>query len=492
MKIKLVLSLVGKLLIIIGITMLLPLIVAIYDKDSDVFAFLIGFVITTSVGIFLYMALRTKGVLQIRDGFALVTFGWLAASIFGCIPYAISGYFPSVLDAFFETLSGFTATGITVVDDVEALPKSILLWRSLSQWLGGMGIVVLFVAVLSGLGTGGMQLYKAELTGPVKEKIRPRISDTAKSLWGIYMLLTVADIFALWLCGMNIFDAVNHGMATVATGGYSTKNENFGYFDDALIQWVTIVFMFLSGFSFATVYRAYAKRSIRVITRNSEIHLYVALVLFFSALITGDLLMNDSMPLFETIRLSLFNVIALITTTGFIIYDFENWSYFVQAILLVLMFTGACAGSTSGGIKLERLLILLKQTKNELLRILHPRLVTSLKINNTVLPSRVVTNVSIYVFIYFLIILISTIFATAFGLPFIEAFSTSVTCVGNGGPSFGMYGPTESFSALPNPLKIYDCILMLIGRLEIYTVLLVVLPLGHKHGGRMDKIGSRQ
>lgn len=492
MKTKLVLSQVGKLLIIIGCAMLLPLAVALYDKDSDVSAFLIGFFITTSVGVLLYTCLKTKGILHIRDGFALVTFGWLAASVFGCIPYAISGYFPTVLDAFFETLSGFTATGITVIDDVESLPKSILLWRSLSQWLGGMGIVVLFVALLSNLGTGGMQLFKAELTGPVKEKIRPRISDTAKSLWLIYMILTIADILALWLCGMNFFDAVNHGMTTVATGGYSTKTANFGYFESPLIQWVTIVFMFLSGLSFATVYRAFAKKSISVISKNSEIHLYVAMVVFFSTLITGDLLFKDSAPLFETIRLALFNVVSLITTTGFIIYDFENWSYFVQTILLFLMFTGACAGSTSGGIKLERLLILLKQTKNELLRILHPRLVTSLKINNTVLPSRVVSNVSIYIFLYFVILMVSTVIATAFGLPFIEAFSTSASCIGNGGPSFGMFGPTESFANLPGALKVYDCILMLIGRLEIYTVLVVVLPLGHKHGGRIDRIGSRQ
>lgn len=491
MKYKLVFSQIGKLLIIIGIAMLAPLAVALVDRDSDVNAFLIGFAVTTTAGLIIYLSCRSRGVMRIKDGFALVTIGWIMASVFGCIPYAISGFFPTILDAFFETLSGFTATGITVLDDIESLPKSILLWRSLTQWLGGMGIVVLFVALLAGLGTGGMQLFKAELTGPVKEKIRPRISDNAKSLWVIYVLLTFADVIVLYICGMDFFDAVNHGMATIATGGFSTKNDNFGFFSDPLLQWVTILFMFLSGFSFATVYRAHVRRSLRVITRNAEVRLYCGLILIAATVIGLDLYFREGLAVLEAIRLSLFNVIALTTTTGFIIYDFENWSFLVQTILIFLMFTGACAGSTSGGIKLERILILLKQTKNELLRVLHPRLVTSLKINGNVIPARIVTNVSIYIFMYLLILCFSTIFASALGLPFMEAFTTSATCIGNGGPSFGSFGPTESFSRLPSVLKVYDCVLMLLGRLELYTVFVVILPLGVKHGGRVDKIKLR-
>lgn len=473
---------------IIGIAMLAPLVVAIIDKDSDIGAFLIGFLITTVAGLIIYLSCRERGVMRIKDGFALVTIGWIMASIFGSIPYVISGFFPNVLDAFFETLSGFTATGITVLDDIESLPKSILLWRSLTQWLGGMGIVVLFVALLAGLGTGGMQLFKAELTGPVKEKIRPRISDNAKSLWTIYVLLTGADIAVLYICGMDFFDAVNHGMTTIATGGFSTKNDNFGYFTDPLLQWVTIFFMFLSGFSFATAYRAYVQKSLKVFIDNSEVRLYVGFMAVASLAVGLDLYLKEGMALFDTIRIALFNIVALTTTTGFIIHDFEQWSYMIQTILIFAMFTGACAGSTSGGIKLERILILIKQTKNELLRVLHPRLVTSLKINNNVIPARIVTNVSIYIFMYFMILCISTIFSSAMGLPFMEAFTTSATCLGNGGPSFGRFGPTESFSQLPSVLKIYNCLLMLLGRLELYTVFVVVLPLGFKHGNRVDKI----
>lgn len=481
MKLQLVLSQIGKLLMIIGLSMILPLIVAIIDSDHDVYAFLTGTVITTGAGFILYWFNRRKGVMHIKEGFVLVSLGWLMASIFGTIPMFMSGYYSTILDAFFETLSGFTATGISVIDDIEALPRSILLWRSLTQWLGGMGIVVLFVALLSGLGTGGMQLFKAEITGPVKEKIRPRISDSAKSLWMIYMVLTALNIIALYLAGMDAFDAINHGLATIATGGYSTKNSSLGYFDSASIQWVTILFMFLAGFSFATVYRSISKKDFKVILHNSEIRLYVFLIIFLTGLLFLDLTLKESLPLAEAFRLSLFNIVSLMTTTGYIIYDFEQWTYFAQTILLFLMFTGACAGSTSGGIKLQRLLILFKQTRNELLRILHPRLVTSLKINETAISGRIITNVSIYVFLYFFIIMFSTVIAAWFGLPFMEAFTTSLTCLGNGGPSFGAFGPTESFAALPSGLKVYNCFLMLIGRLEIYTLLVAFLPLNLKH-----------
>lgn len=481
MKIKLVMSQVGKLLIIIGIAMLCPLAVAFYTGEHDILAFGVGVVVTAGVGVALYLTCRTKGVMHIRDGFILVTVGWLMASIFGCIPYILSGCFQSVLDAFFETLSGFTATGITVVGDIESLPESLLLWRSLTQWLGGMGIVVLFVALLSHLGTGGMQLFKAELTGPVKEKIRPRISDNAKSLWYIYVIMTILNVVALWLSGLSLFDAVNHAMATIATGGFSTKNASMAYFNKPMVQWVTILFMFLSGLSFARVYSAYSKKQLRILTKNSEVRLYIGMICFLTMVIFVDLIVQDSTAPMESFRLALFNVVALITTTGFIVYDFEQWSYLVQAVLIFLMFTGACAGSTSGGIKLERILILIKQTKNELQRILHPRLVTSLKINNAVIPSRIVTNVSIYIFLYLLIVCLSTLVMSAFGLTFLEAFSMAASCLGNGGPAFGLYGPTESFGTVPDFLKFYACMLMLIGRLEIYTVFVVILPLGHKH-----------
>lgn len=477
---KLLWNQVGKLLVLIGLSMLLPLALSAIDGDERLSAFIIGFFVTTISGALVYLLTRQEGVMHnLREGFMLVALGWILASLFGCLPMYLSGCFPSFLDAFFETLSGFTATGVTIVDNIEALPRSILLWRSLTQWLGGMGIVVLFVALLTGLGSGGMQLLNAEITGPVKEKIRPRISDGAKSLWYIYVALTGLTIIMYYIAGMNAFDAINHGLTTIATGGYSTKNQSMGSFSST-IQWVSIIFMFIAGFSFAKIYSAISKRKLSSLWKNSEIRLYIFIICLWTLLLFLDLMIKESLGATDALRLALFNVVSIITTTGYIIYDFDEWSFFAQNLILFLMLTGACAGSTSGGIKLQRLLILFKQTKFELLRILHPRMVTTIKINKQIISPRVVENVSIFISLYFFILFLATLLGSWFGLPFMEAFSTAVTCLGNGGPAFGSYGPTESFSALPSVLKAHSCFLMLIGRLEIFTLLVAFIPFNSK------------
>lgn len=474
MNLKQVFCQLGKILTIIGLTMILPFAMALYDREPTAMAFLAGILISSTIGFALFISLKGESGFSIRDGFLLVTLSWVMASLFGSIPMVLAGVFSSPLDAFFETVSGFTATGITILDKVEAMPRSILLWRSLSQWLGGMGIVVLFVALLSGVGNTGMQIVNAEITGPVKEKIRPRIADSAKSLWLIYLALTGISIVAYKLAGMSLFDAVNHGLTTASTGGYSTHSEGFAQ-SSGLVVWVATGLMFISGFSFARLYLALAKRDIRRLTKNSEVRLYVSMILIWTLLLFWDKTMYTPSALWEDFQHSLFHVVSIITTTGFIGSDITEWSYFSQSLIIILILTGACAGSTSGGIKLQRIVILIKQTKFELLRLLHPRMVTTVKVNNIPIHANVVTNVAIFIFLYFMIIFVSTVLASLYGLPFTEAFTTAVTCIGNGGPSLGVYG-NGSFAGMPEGLKAFYCIVMLVGRLEIYTLFVLLIP----------------
>lgn len=470
----------GKLVILVGLSMCVPLAVSIAGDERMHNIYLIAIVVTLAVGgAFLGIGRGAHSLMRIRDGFLLVTLAWLCASFFGTLPMAMSGCFDSYLDAFFETLSGFTATGITVLTDVERIPRSLLLWRSMTQWLGGMGIVVLFVAMLSGV-SGSTQLLNAEVTGPVKEKLSPRSSDSAKILWVIYLILTLLNTIALLCCGMNVFDAVNHAMSTVSTGGYSTRNDGILAFPES-VQWVTMVFMFLSACSFALYYRVFRRRDLRILWRNGEWRFFVILVIAFTALIVVVLYPHGQYGFAETVRMALFNVVALFSSTCFVTVDYDTWPPILQLLVLLTIFMGGCAGSTAGGVKLERVMILFRQARNELRNMLHPRMITSLKINGSVIPNRVIINVAIYVFLYVVIIVIATFVAAAVGLPIQEAFTTSLTCLCNSGPSFGEYGPTEPFTTLPDVLKAFYCVLMLFGRLELYTVLVLFIPRHLKH-----------
>lgn len=466
----------GELIILVGLSMCVPLAMSINDREHIQNIYLIAIAITLLCGsICFFIGRSARRFMRIRDGFILVTLAWLSATFFGTLPMIMSGYFPSYLDAFFETLSGFTATGITVLADVESLPRSLLLWRSMTQWLGGMGIVVLFVAMLSGV-SGSTQLLNAEVTGPVKEKLSPRSSDSAKILWIVYLSLTLLNFIALLVCGMGVFDAANHAMSTVSTGGYSTRNAGILAFPQQSVQWVTMVFMFLAACSFALYYRVFRLKDIRVFWKSGEWRFYVGMILFFSFLIVVVIYPEGEYGLGETIRMALFNVVALFSSTCFVTVDYDLWPPILQLAVLLIIFMGGCAGSTAGGVKLERILILLRQARNELRNMLHPRMVTSLKISGNVIPNRVIINVAVYIFLFITIIILSTFFAAAVGLPLLEAFTTSLTCICNSGPSFGAYGPTEPFATLPAVLKAYYCALMLFGRLELYTILVLFIP----------------
>ena len=488
MNYKIVLSALGRILLLIGAAMMAPLVLSYQEIEMDTAAFTISAVLTLVCGAGLsHFFKNPRGSMGIKEGLLLVTLTWFVASFFGALPFALSGYYPEFGDALLEASSGFTATGITVLPSVEILPASILLWRSMTQWLGGMGIVVLFVAILSGIGVSGMQLFKAEF-GQVNEKIRPRISDNAKRLWYTYVVLTVFNTLALKICGISWFDAVNHAMTTIATGGYSTQDASFGGLQNPAAEWVTIFFMFVGGMDFILLYRIFARRSLKLALRSLEFRLYVSLIAIATLLSFVYLAAYHVKNAGLAFRYSLFSVVSVITTTGYTNDNFIHWPFFTQYILLILMVIGGCSGSTSGGMKVERILILLKQTQNELQRIIHPRVVTSIKVSGTALPTRVATNAGVFFFLYVSFLLIGTMINSFFDVSHMEALSMSATCIGNGGAFFSEPGGHICFATLPSPLKYYDSVLMIIGRLEIYTFLATILPISHKHGERIDKV----
>lgn len=479
MQKKLILSTLGKIMIILGLSMLIPLAVSVIYRESLAFVFLVVAPLTGGVGFLLYYCFKTEDRMRPKDGFAVVTYGWLIASVFGALPYLFSGALPHFADAFFETMSGFTTTGSSVIDNIEILPKGLLLWRSLTQWLGGVGIIVLFVALLSTLGISGMQIFKAEMTGPIAEKIRPRASDSAKNIWLIYIALTLIQTILLALCGMDWFDAVNHALATTSTGGFSTKNSSLGYFDNALIEWITIIFMLLCGVNFSVHYQVLKQKSLAIFFKTKVTRIYLIIIAAATIFIVVDMLSETTNGLDETIRCAAFQVVSVITSTGFITDDYDQWPHLAMATIIFLMFIGGCAGSTSGGMKVDRWVILFGQARHELQRTLHPRMVTRLKVNDLPISDHVIINVAIFFFLYIFICIISTLFIASCGIDFFSAFTAVAASLGNVGPALGAFGPTESFAQAPVLAKYLFAFLMLLGRLEIFTVLVIVLPQFH-------------
>ncbi|MDN5324160.1 MAG: trk/ktr system potassium uptake protein [Clostridia bacterium] len=391
MNLKIVFSTLGVILMIIGISMLFPLIWSLYYGEYDLPAFLISAIVTFLVGLFLFKGLKTEGSIRYKEGFAIVSLAWVFATIFGSLPYLLSKTFNSISDAIFETMSGFTTTGASVLTDIEILPHGILFWRSLTHWLGGMGIVVLFVAILSSIGIGGLQMFRAESPGPVTEKIKPRISETAKILWFTYVIFTFAEIFLLWIFGMPLFDAMCHTFGTLATGGFSTKNQSIGYYNSPIIHWIIILFMFMSGANFALYYSVLHNRNLKIFWKNDEFRLYSYIILVSIAVITIVLITNSYLPLDKAITLAAFQVVSIVTTTGYATYDFDQWPLLARSIIFTLMFVGGCAGSTGGSIKVGRILVLFKQATLELKKAIHPRMITQLKIREKTVPENIVT-----------------------------------------------------------------------------------------------------
>ena len=466
----------GLLLIFLALAMLLPLPFSFYYGDGAHLAFLTSAAICLVCGLVAYRATpRFDRDLQPRDGFAIVTFSWLTLSLFGCLPFVLSGAIPSFTDAFFETVSGFTTTGASILADVESLPKGILFWRSLTQWIGGMGIIVLSLAILPFLGVGGMQLFKAEIPGPVVDRLTPRITGTAKILWGVYLGLSALEAILLLAGGMSLFDALCHTFATMATGGFSPRNGSIGAFDSVYIETVVLLFMILAGSNFSLHYR-FLRGDRRAHVRNHEFLFFLSIIAMAIALVGVLTYLRHYGDGLEAVRRSAFQVVSIVTTTGYTTADYEQWSFGSQFVIFILMFVGGCAGSTGGPMKVMRVHLLAKFVLREVARLAHPRAVLPVRIAGAPISRDVVANVLGF-FVLFMFTFAGGVFVMAgIGLDMATSFGAVAATLGNIGPGLGAVGPTDNYAQVPLVGKWVLTLLMLMGRLEIYTIMVLLAP----------------
>lgn len=472
---RITISILGLLISLSGAFMLICLPFALYyheDWKSIVYSSVIAF----TVGIPMWTLFNRGGnrELKKRDGYLIVTLGWLAMSLVGTLPYLISGAIPNFTDAFFETISGFTTTGASILTDIESIDKSILFWRSLTQWIGGMGIIVLAVAILPLLGIGGMQLFGAESPGISPDKLKPRIKDTAKRLWLIYLGLTVVETIMLMFGGMSFFNALNHGLTTMASGGFSTMNDSIAG-QNAYIQYVIIIFMFLAGTNFTLIYFG-LKGRLRKVWSNEEFRAYFATLVLITIIVVGFVAAASDQPFSKSFRDTLFQVVSLVTTTGYVTANYIAWTPFLTVVFFSLMFLGGSAGSTAGGIKIVRHIILFKNSFLEMKRQLHPSAVIPVRLNGKAVQRDITFHVLAFIMIYFAIFSLGSVVMSLIGLDFQTAMGSVVTSLGNVGPGIGGVGPAENFALIPMPGKWFLSFLMLLGRLELFTVLILFTP----------------
>ncbi|NOU61177.1 TrkH family potassium uptake protein [Marinifilum sp. JC070] len=480
-KFKIIFNILGKLLVGESFFLFLSLLVSLIYQENDSAAFLNAGLITFAVGTFSYLI--SKGVkkdLGKREGYIIVSLVWVVFSIFGCLPYLFSGAIPSVTDAFFETMSGFTTTGSSILNNIEELPHGILFWRSLTQWMGGMGIIVMFLAILPTLGIGGRELFVAEVPGPAPDKLTPRIKETARNLWGLYMLFTAVETIMLYAGGMTFFDAINHSLTTMATGGYSTKQASVGFYTSPYIQYTIIFFMFVAGTNFTLSYGMITGRFTKVF-KDEEFRFYTLVVLFFAFVITLGLIAAGHVTGEQAFRDALFTVVSIITTTGYATADYLLWTPFLGMLIFVLFFVGGSAGSTGGGVKVVRILLLFKNSFYELKRLVHPNAVIPIRYNSKVVDQKTVTNILAFFVFYILIFMMSAVLMSFWTSDIYSAFSAVATTLGNVGPGFGEIGPMENFYHLPDLAKWFLAFLMMLGRLELFTVLVLFSPSFWKH-----------
>lgn len=480
---RVILHVVGSLIFINGILMSLSIPFSFIYDDGIQGPLIVSCGITLLVGIAIRLATREQKNDEIRkrDGFVIVVFGWLAMCIFGMLPYLLSGAIPSLHNAFFETMSGFTTTGATILGGdttpkISSLPESLLFWRSMTQWIGGMGIIVLTIAILPMLGIGGMELFIAEAPGPTKDKIHPRIKETAKRLWGIYLGLTLLETLILMLCGMNFYHAINHALTTNSTGGFSTMDGSIADFNSPIIEYVIVLFMFAAGTNFTLLYFG-LKGRIKRIFRNDEFKWYVAAVLGLVIALTPVVYFYTNIGNIEgAFRKVLFQVVSIVTTTGYATDDYTLWGPLVTFVFFLLLFSGASAGSTSGGVKIVRIVMLIKNGFVEFKRRLHPKAVIPVHLNKQPVSHTIIYNLMAFIFLYLFIFVVGAILLTAMGMNFDETISAVATCLGNVGPGIGELGPSGNFSSVPNGGKWVLSLLMLMGRLELFTVILLLTP----------------
>ena len=473
---KTIIRIIGILLLLETVMFLVCSSVSFYYRESDMLDFWKAGGITAGIG--LLLAALGKGgerPLTRRDGYVLVSFAWVAFSLFGMLPFYIGGYIPDIADAFFETMSGFSSTGATILDDIESLPHGILFWRSMTQWIGGLGIIMFTIAVLPIFGVSGLQVFAAEASGPTHDKVHPRIGITAKWIWSIYTGITTLLVCLLMLGGMDWFDSICHAFATTGTGGFSTKQASVAYYNSPYIEYVISIFMFISGINF-TLVLLFVNRKFKKFISNAELKFYFSSVVFFTAVIAIALYYTSPMGMEESFRKSLFQVISLHTSTGFATDDYMQWSPVLWGLLTIIMLMGACAGSTTGGLKCIRMVILTKVSRNEFKHILHPNAILPVRINKQVISSSIVSTVLAFCFIYITIIVISTLLMMTMGVGAEESIGCVISSIGNMGPGLGETGPAYSWNALPDAAKWLLSLLMLLGRLELFTVLLLFTP----------------
>lgn len=476
MNYKLVFHILGMILRVEAALMLPAMIIGFAAGGGDGRAFLYAAVITAAVGQALAMLPGKNMKMQARDGFAAVALCWIVLSLFGALPYVFAGTLPNYVDAVFETVSGFTTTGATVFTFIEGQPLGILFWRAQTQWMGGMGVLVLALALVPKLGEGSVYLMRAESPGPIKSKLTPRLGDTAKILYSIYIGLTAAEVICLRLAGMPWYDAVIHAFTSISTGGFSVKNASVAAYGSLLIEWIIIIFMFLSGVNFALLYFAIL-RNFRAVFESEELRSYTFMTVGASALIVADLAFHAaSGPSLRTVTDSVFQVVTLMTTTGYMTYDYVLWPTFSQVVLVLVMFAGGCAGSTAGGIKQIRVVLLFKNLRREVQRILHPRVVTTIKSDGDRVDEPILSGITLFFFAYIFILLAGTLVVAWDDVGFTAAFTASLTCISNVGPAFDVLGPTGNFFSLSGVSKIVLSASMLLGRLEIMPLLLLLFP----------------
>ena len=474
MRFKLILRFESLLLVIISTFMFSSVLFDLYYKEHVAGYFLeiiaLGYILGGS-GIIL-SGKNTTDSLSKKEGFLLVSLSWVVISLFGSLPYILIAHF-SLTDAFFETMSGFTTTGASIISDIESLPKALLFWRSLTHWLGGMGIVVLTVAILPMLGVGGLNLIKAEAPGPSVEKLSPRITQTAKYLWIAYIVLSALETILLLFGGMNLFDALTHTFGTMATGGFSPKNTSVAWFNSAYIDWVITVFMFIAGANFA-IHVKLLKGKFSALN-DEEFKAYTVIILIAVFIVTLSNL-NIYHNFINSLRYSAFQVVSIITTTGFVTADYDKWNSIAKMTLFLLMFVGGCAGSTGGSIKVIRIYTLLKQAINELKYNLHPKGVFALLINNQPIRKNIVYSISGFFFLYIATFFVISLIISFFNIDMITSLSATAATLGNIGPGFALVGPTHNYAWMPYSAKWILSFSMLIGRLEIYTVFVIFTP----------------
>lgn len=480
MNYGIIIKVLGNILEVEAILMIPSLLVSLYYNEYDINSFIISIILIGITGIILSKKTVYKKSIKTKEGLAIVALGWILCSLFGSLPFIISGSIPSWIDSFFETVSGLTTTGATLIDNVEILPKGILFWRSFTHWIGGMGILVFTVALLPTIGVGGFQIFKAESPGPTAERIVPRIKNTAKILYITYISITVLEIVFLRIGGMSLYESTVHTFATVGTGGFSTKNSSIGAFNSTYIHIIISIFMLLSGVSFS-LYYALFNRKWKDIFKNEELKLYLGIVLSSVTLIA----LNINSKIYHNIGLSfrdsLFQVSSIITTTGYSTVNFDEWPTFSKSILFLLMFVGGCAGSTSGGIKNIRILVLAKLVRREFRKIFHPRAVVPIKNRERAIPNGVVASISSFFILYIAIFALGTILISLEGINFESAASATASMLGNVGPGFGFVGPTCTYSNFSALSKLFLSLLMLLGRLELFTIMALFVPTTFKN-----------